>query len=122
MLLRRSFLKGMNYIDARFTHYWIDEEICFQLRSAGKRILVLPQVKLIRIPETATIEDSPAHAADAALGAAAYLGKHGGGGAALRGKAALVALGRVLTFQRPGFNAKLFTSVLMGQRIDGTHE
>ena len=121
-MLRRTFLKGMNYVDARFSHYWIDAEICYQLRSGGKRILVLPQVKLLRDPQPPVLEDDPVHTADLALGAAAYLGKHGGGGVGFRGKAALAALGRALTFQRPGYNAKLFGALLTGQRIDGTHE
>lgn len=122
LMLRRKFLQGMNYIDKRFTHYWIDAEICYQLRSGGKRIVVLPQIRLERNPDPGRAMDDPIHAADLALGGAAYLGKHGGGGFGFRLRAIWSAIARMLTFRRPGFQARLLGALVTGQRVDGTQE
>ena len=77
MMLRRLFLRGMNYLDERYGDHWSDLELCWQMRNAGKTILVLPQVRVTYGDEPAP-ENDAVHAADCTLGAAAYLGKHFG--------------------------------------------
>ena len=83
ILVRRLFLRGMNYFDERYGDYWPDLELCWQLRNAGKSILVLPQVR-VRYGTPAPVQRDTVHAADCTLGAAAYLGKHFGSGAGLK--------------------------------------
>ena len=46
LMVRKLFLRGMNYFDERYGEYWSDLELCWQLRNAGKSILVLPQVRV----------------------------------------------------------------------------
>jgi GT2 family glycosyltransferase len=114
VLVRRNFLKGMNYFDQRFGEHWADLELCWQLRSAGKKVLVLPSVR-VELPERPKLRsDDPVDMSDAAAGAAAYVSKHYGAGAgiAFRLSAALHAL--------TSFNFKLLGGVLSGEKIDGT--
>ena len=67
-------------------------------------------------------EDGPIYSADRALGAAVYLGKRQGFGSALgfRMSAIFHVLGRILTFQNPGYDFQRLTALISGQKIDGT--
>jgi GT2 family glycosyltransferase len=114
MLVRRAFLKGMNYFDQRFGEHWSDLELCWQLRSAGKKILVLPGVRAgMKAQANLRLNDATAMS-DAATGAAAYISKHYGtvAGLAFRVSAALGAL--------TSLNLKLLGGVVAGEKIDGT--
>ena len=112
MLVRRGFVKGMNYFDERLGEQWTDLELCWQLRSAGKRIIVLPKIRVSVEPreEFSGVIES----ADSAAGAAAYISKHYGAGAGFgfRFSAMLHALG--------AFDMKLLSALVSGRRIDGT--
>ncbi|HYI96395.1 MAG TPA: glycosyltransferase [Bryobacteraceae bacterium] len=114
MLVRKIFLRGMNYFDERFGESWSDLELCWQLRNAGKAILVLPQVRVQYGPECEREQDA-VHLADRKLGAAAYLGKHFGSAAGVkfRVSAALGALGKAQFSE--------LSAIVSGQKIDGTH-
>lgn len=114
MLVRRGFLKGMNYFDERLGEQWADLELCWQLRSAGKKILVLPALR-VSAPAPAKLPVSDViGSADSAAGAAAYISKHYGSGAGFgfRLSAMLHALG--------AFNMKLLGALVSGQKIDGS--
>jgi GT2 family glycosyltransferase len=114
MLVRRGFIKGMNYFDQRFGDHWTDLELCWQLQSAGKKILVLPRTVVTRKHQASLRLNDATEMSDAATGAAAYISKHYGTGAGLafRLSAALSALG--------SFNFKLLSGVVTGEKIDGT--
>ncbi|HYP06047.1 MAG TPA: glycosyltransferase [Bryobacteraceae bacterium] len=114
LMTRRLFLRGMNYLDERYGDFWSDLELAWQLRNAGKTILVLPQVRVTYATAPGRDNDS-VHMSDCILGAAGYLGKHFGAGAAMkfRFSAATSAL------LRGKFG--LFSSLLSGQKVDGTH-
>jgi GT2 family glycosyltransferase len=114
MLVRKLFLRGMNYLDERFGDAWSDLELCWQLRNAGKAILVLPQVPVQYAPPCEREQDA-VHLADRQLGAAAYLAKHFGSAAGVkfRVSAALGALGKAQFSQ--------LSAIISGQKIDGTH-
>jgi hypothetical protein len=120
ILVPRSVLRGMNYLDEQFAQYWWDAELCWQIRNSGKRILVLPVDPPANLPGIEL--SSAAYASDWAVGAARYIGKHAGFGAGLsfRLSAIFHILGRILTFQNPGFNFSRLTGLLSGQRVDGT--
>jgi GT2 family glycosyltransferase len=122
MLVRRSLLIGMNYFDAKFGEFGPDAELCYRIRSGGKKILVIPSSQVVREVKIER-EDGPLYSADRALGAAVYLGKRQGFGAALgfRLSAIFYTLGRILTFQDPGYDFRRLTALISGQKIDGTH-
>lgn len=121
MMIRRRFLVGMNYFDERFGEHWWDLELCWQIRNAGKRIVVMPRVHAVHTPKPAS-DLSPVESADIALGAARFLGKHGGAAKGLTFRLAAMAtsLGSVVTMRRPSFHFSRLTAILGGQKIDGT--
>lgn len=121
IMVRREFLKGMNYFDERFGEHWSDLELCWQLRNAGKRIVVLPGVRVSSATPPAPAWDA-VESADSAAGLAAYLSKHHGWVSGLKFKVAagLYLLGKVLTFQNTGYNASRLGALVRGQKIDGT--
>jgi N-acetylglucosaminyl-diphospho-decaprenol L-rhamnosyltransferase len=112
ILVRRSFVAGMNYFDDRFGEFGPYLELCWQIRGAGKKILVLPQVQVNGTVEEQTSQET-AYVADRAIGSAVYVGKHFGTwpGIAFRIKAALSSLA--------GLNFGLFGAIAGGQKIDG---
>ena len=114
LMVRKLFLRGMNYFDERYGEYWSDLELCWRLRDAGKSILVLPQVRVAygTPPER---ERDTVHMADCTLGAAAYVGKHFGTGAGLKLRLSNAA-GALLRGQFSRLSA-----LVSGQKVDGTH-
>ncbi|HUS06085.1 MAG TPA: glycosyltransferase [Bryobacteraceae bacterium] len=120
MLVPRAILRGMNYLDEQFAEFWWDAELCWQIRNAGKRILVLPVEPPAILPTA--VFPSAAYASDWGVGAGRYIAKHAGFGSGLsfRLSASLHALGKILTFQNAGFHFSLLTGLISGQRIDGT--
>jgi cellulose synthase/poly-beta-1,6-N-acetylglucosamine synthase-like glycosyltransferase len=121
MLIRRSVLTGMNYVDERYGDFGGDAEICFRIRNGGKKIVVLPDAET-DVVEAAVPADTPVRSADVAIGAATYLSKHFGGGTGFRFRlsAMLRALGKIVTFQRPGYYFSLLMALVTNQKIDGT--
>lgn len=114
MLVRKIFLRGMNYLDERFGEKWSDLELCWQLRNAGKTVLVLPQIQ-VRYGEPTEPQQDAAHFADCTLGAAAFLGKHFGSGSAIKFR--LLAISKALA--KAQFSR--VSALVTGQKVDGTH-
>jgi GT2 family glycosyltransferase len=119
LLVRAYFLKGLRYIDERYAHSWADAEVAIQIRRAGKKTLLAPDVRAIWHAEDGLKQRMPAAAldllvADWTLAAATYGGKHFGfvAGMKVRLLGALSAL----------FSARLrlFSYLAGGQKIDGT--
>lgn len=121
ILLPRRFLAGMNYLDQRFGQHWADADLCFQIRSSGKKIFVIPAAR-IHQPSESPLPQDAVNSADSALGAAAYVGKRFGSGAGMRFRLAAIlhVLGRSLTLRRPGYNLQRLSALVSGQKIDGT--
>ena len=113
-MLRKIFLKGMNFLDSRFGDSWADAEICFQIRNAGKKILVVPDAKATAGPGSQPQEDEEFVEADFVQGAAIYIGKHWGlmNSIGYRLQSILIAL---VTFK-----VGLFFNLINGQKIDGS--
>jgi glycosyltransferase involved in cell wall biosynthesis len=130
MMVRRAFLQGMRYIDERYSHFWWDLEICCQIKRSGKKLLLLPGVRIeARGPEPAEIGDPGARAvlaADSALGACTFTRKHYGwaAGFKLRLQAVLSAFGSTLLalvrFRDAGYHLSRLSCLLSGQKIDGS--
>ena len=114
MMVRRLFLRGMNYLDERFGDSWSDLELCWQMRNAGKTILVLPQVR-VNYGAVPARESDAVHVADCVIGAGGYLGKHFGTGAGIKFR--LSALFGALLRGQFG----VVSALASGQKVDGTH-
>jgi GT2 family glycosyltransferase len=115
LLIRKAFLKGMNFLDERYGELWADAEIAAQVKRAGRKILLLPSARgVFHEADAAPALPASLLEADFEQGAATYLGKHCGGGLARRLTAALGALGTL--------KLGLFANLLSGQKIDGSQE
>ena len=119
ILVRRTFLTGMNFFDERYGEYWWDLELCWQIRNANKKIYVLTDIPGAAGSHVADPVD-PTEAADFVSGAAAYLSKHSGGGFGFKVAAIFSSLGRTLTFRDSGFHLRRLINLVSGQKIDGT--
>lgn len=114
-MVRRNFVAGMNYLDEkRFSEHWSLLEVCWQIRNAGKKILVVPAAKAVFHPDAPAPSDENLYAADRVSGAAAYISKHlgFGSGISFRIKCLLSALGSL--------RLRLALSILTGNRLDPT--
>jgi len=123
IIVRSLSLRAMGKIDERYGTYGSDAEICFQVRRAGKRVLLTPSTRVIHhgradldARSRATID------ADRILGMAVYLRKRFG---IVRGllyhiSVILGALGGLLTLRDFSYRFSLFGALLSGQKIDGT--
>lgn len=115
LLIRKAFLKGMNFLDERYGELWSDAEIAVQVRRADRKIMLLPAAKGVFHESDAAPALHPSLLeADFEQGAATYLSKHFGGGMGRRLTAALGALGTL--------KIGLFSNLLSGQKIDGSQE
>jgi|SRR5271165_5042128 len=115
LLVRKYFVKGINYLDERYGEFGSDAELCYQIRRAARKTLALPQVTALYTP--CSPYSSAAEtilAADRVHGAAVYFGKHYGflTGVLFRVKSALGALFTM----RLG----LFGALISGSKIDGS--
>ena len=116
-LARRQSIAGMNYFDEQFGEFWSDADYCYKLRKAGKKLMVLPQLPVIENTDglwLPTPQVAAAFAADRAVGAARFAGKHFGGllGFQLSLGNTLRALGSLQ------FGALM--RIINGQKIDGS--
>ena len=114
-LVRKFFVKGLNYLDERYGDSWSDAELCYQIRRVSRKTLALPQVTALYTPGSPYAESSRTIlAADRVHGAAVFFAKHYGfsSGLLFRVKAILKAL---FTFRLP-----LFAALISGAKIDGS--
>jgi GT2 family glycosyltransferase len=114
-LVRKYFVKGINYLDERYGEFWSDAELCYQIRRASRKSLALPQVTALYTPHSPYSESSKnIMDADRVHGLAVYFGKHYGflTGLLFRIKSILKAL---ITLRLP-----LFVALVSGTKIDGS--
>ena len=114
-LVRKFFVKGLNYLDERYGDSWSDAELCYQIRRVSRKISALPQVTALYTPGSPYAESARTiRAADRVHGAAVFFAKHYGfaTGLMFRVKAILKAL---FTFRIP-----LFVALISGAKIDGS--
>jgi GT2 family glycosyltransferase len=115
LLVRKYFVKGINYLDERYGEFFADAELCYQIRRASRKTLVLPYVTALYTacsPYSSAAETILA--ADRVHGAAVYFGKHYGfvTGLMFRIKSALAALFTL--------HLGLFGALISGSKIDGS--
>ena len=123
IMVRSLSLKAMGKIDERYGTYGSDAEICYQVRRAGKRLLLAPATRVIHHGRAEL--DAPGRAArdaDRLIGMAVYLRKRYGiaRGVLFRVSTLLGALGGLLTLRDFSYHLSLFGALLSGQKIDGT--
>jgi GT2 family glycosyltransferase len=114
-LVRKFFVKGLNYLDERYGDSWADAELCYQIKRVSRKTLALPQVTALYTPGSPYAESARTIlAADRVHGGAVFFGKHYGFAAGLlfRMKSILKAL---FTFRLP-----LLAALLSGGKIDGS--
>jgi GT2 family glycosyltransferase len=114
-LVRKYFVKGINYLDDRYGEFGADAELCFQIKRAGRKTLALPQVTVLYTPSSPYSESSRTILeADRVHGTAVYFGKHYGlvTGLFFRVKCTLKAL--------LSLHFRLFVAVISGTKIDGS--
>jgi len=114
VLIRKHFIRSMNYFDQRFGHYWADADLAMQVRRAGKQIRLFPGVRATYHAAPDPLEGDRLALADRVSGAAALVGKYEGTLAALtfRTGAVLSALAR--------FDLGLVGKLTGGQKLDGS--
>jgi N-acetylglucosaminyl-diphospho-decaprenol L-rhamnosyltransferase len=115
LALRFNFLKGMHLLDWHYDESWADAELAFQIRGAGKKILLLPNALGTLHADCPPGASSSLLEADAHRGAVTYLGKHFGW---FNGFAKyLTSLFGALFSLKFG----VFGALLTSQKIDGSH-
>ena len=114
LLVRKQFIRGMNYFDGRYGDSWADADLAMQIRRAGKKIRLYPGIRATVHPAPNALQGDPLAEADRILGAAAYLGKYYGflSGLSFRLIAILKTLGR--------FDFRLLGYLISGQKLDGS--
>jgi GT2 family glycosyltransferase len=126
LMVRKYFVRGLNYLDERYGNSWSDIELCYQIRRAGKKILLLPAAKGVWHAEDAFEPDTSAAraliAADSELGRAAFAAKHSGwlAGVGLRVRSTLSAFASLFALSDFAYRFARFRYLLSGQRVDGT--
>lgn len=126
ILLRRRSIQSINFLDEKYGEYWIDVELAYQIRRAGKKIGLQQDLRGTYQPVGQVLSrDSgirACFAADAANGAAVYLGKRFGfmSGLMFRIQMTLIAFLQMLTFQDPGYAAAMLSRLTSSYKIDGT--
>jgi GT2 family glycosyltransferase len=114
VLVRKQFIKSMNYFDERYGEYWGDADLAAQIRRGVKKIRLYPAIRAVRHGDTSPSYEKGLLAADRAGGAAAFIGKYYGfrPGLSFRIGAIFRALGH--------FDFKQLTALASGQKIDGS--
>ena len=114
LMVRKDFIRGMNYFDERYGHAWPELELAWQIQNAQRKTVVATNLGAEWHTPEETEPTGTTTVVDRYNSAASYLGKHKGfmAGFGFRLSAALKALF--------SFRFGLMMGVLSGQKIDGT--
>jgi GT2 family glycosyltransferase len=123
IMLRSFSLRAMRQIDERYGTFGSDAELCFQVRRAGKRVLLVTSTRVVHHEgRTLDARSRALRDADGTLGTALYLRKRFGlfRGLLFRVSAVLAAFGGLLSFRDFRYHRALFGALWSGQKLDGT--
>jgi len=115
LMVRKFFLRGLNYLDARYGEFGADLDLAFQIRRGARKTILDPQAHVTRhasppLPASA----NNILAADRANGVAVFLGKHYGMFSGIGFRVSSV-LGSLVRFQ-----FGLVMALASGSKIDGS--
>ncbi len=113
LMVRKDFIRGMNYFDERYGHAWPELELAWQIKNAQRKAVVATKLGATwHTPEER--ETGTTTVVDRYNSAASYLGKHVGfmAGFSFRLSAVFSALF--------SFRFGMVSGLLSGQKIDGT--
>jgi len=113
LMMRRFFITAMRQIDERYGQFGSDADLCFQIRRAGKKILLAPQA---RARHEGREGETDLRMADRKQGTAAWIGKYGGFFSGLRSQIGAIfgALGSL--------QLTVLKYLLASQKIDGSQQ
>ena len=113
LMMRRFFFTAIRQIDERYGQFGSDADLCYQIRRAGKRILLVPQA---RARHEGRSDESALRKADRQQGAAAWIGKYGGFASGLRAQIAAIfgALGSL--------QLGVLKYLLANKKVDGSQQ
>ena len=113
LMMRRSLFTAIRQIDERYGQFGSDADLCYQIRRAGKRILLAPQARARHAGHSA---ESALRKADRQQGAAAWIGKYSGFWSGLRAQIAAIfgALGSL--------QLGVLKYLLANQKVDGSQQ
>lgn len=114
LMVRKAFLRSMNYFDERFGEFGADLDLAMQIRRAAKKVRVFPAVRATRHPGADPLQGDALAEADQKLGVAALVGKYQGFFAGLRYRVAAILKALV------HFDLKLLSLLVQGQKLDGS--
>ena len=60
VMVRKQFVKGMNYFDERYGEFWADADLAMQIRRGLKKIRMYPAIKAVRHADTSPAGDEGA--------------------------------------------------------------
>jgi hypothetical protein len=111
--MRRPLFTAIRQIDERYGQFGSDADLCYQIRRAGKKILLAPQV---RAHHEGREGESTLRKADRQQGTAAFIGKYGGFWSGLWAQIATVfgALGSL--------QLGVLKYLLANQKVDGSQQ
>ena len=113
LMMRRFFFTAIRQIDERYGQFGSDADLCYQIRRAGKKILLAPEA---RARHQGHSEESALRMADRQQGTAAWIGKYGGFWSGLRAQIGAIfgALGSL--------QLGVLKYLLASQKIDGSQQ
>ena len=83
LLVRRTFLAGMHFLDQRYGEFGAQLDLCHQLRNAGKKLAVLPDVR-VQLNPLPPAQTGNVEIVDHLNGMAAFAGKYHGFGSSFK--------------------------------------
>ncbi len=114
ILVRKQFVAGMNYFDERLGEYWADADLALQIRRAGRKIRLYPDLRVTWHEPAVPAPRETIHTSDRIVGASVLLGKYDGFFAA-----AGFRLGEMLK-ALAGFNFSLLLAIAGGSKMDAS--
>lgn len=113
LMMRVRLITAVRQIDERYGQFGADADLAAQIRRASKKILLVPEAKVLHHGSAGY---DAAERADFLLARAAFLGKYSGFVAGLQARIGSV-LGPLF-----GFRFAEFSRTISGQKIDGTQQ
>jgi GT2 family glycosyltransferase len=113
LMIRRFLFTAIRQIDERYGQFGSDADLCYQIRRAGKKILLVPQA---RARHQGHAEESTLRKADRSHGTAAWIGKYRGLASGLRARIGAIfgALGSL--------QLGVVKYLLANQKVDGSQQ